>query len=899
MAHALVIAWVGWMAQTHAAEAGGKASETAIHAAVHDDIAIRTVKEWVCTGIQVPGGALVAVTARGEVRNVQGRPFRCRPHQCLRCRVGESGPPRGFSMFHTDEPVAVIRSPVDGALWCAMGPGFQRIDNKRGEMTVTAVVWAKEAAARAEEELEGPLRQRLGQGRYEALRLALAQSLMHGGEYSRAESLLARIRESQDGGSKQRAIALIQSAIVGIWLRRYERASALAEEAVGIARREGYRALEAEALVRLGEALSHLGQKPRAMELVKEALTLVPDDFKGPGVHRLRGQARQILGLLLWQRNRNDEALVQFRHAVEDFRKGGNWMPMAQTLFLLGRSQDRARMPEEARRSLSRALRMATALGRRETVWRAHGHLGWMAERDGDIRGAFDHYAESIRVIESMRGELDDAGTRVAFMENKLEVYERMIRLLQRLKRDPEAFHYLERSKARLMLDMLQEKAFSSKRPEENELLRQERALRRQIDQAGGSGEEPWETEAGEEGEEASGEPGEPRGGGASQAERLRGEHAAVLQRIEQSNPELASLLTINPLRAHEVQAMLEPDMALLAYYVGWGLATVFVVTRDAVTSVPLELSRKEIAEQIARFREEAVEVISVEKLTSQGYRRPLAALYAALVRPVEERIAEKRRLVIVPHGVLHYLPFPALLRGDAPGERYLLESHTISFLPSASVLPFVKAKSGKPRQGVLAVGNPTTDLAPLPAAEAEAREVSTLFQRRLLLTGDRATETSVKREGPRHDMILLSTHGEMLEAEPLKSNLRFAPSPSDDGRLTVSEIFDLEVRADLVTLSACETGLARGAGGGFPSGDDLVGLSRAFIHAGAPSVVASLWKVSDDSTVSLMQAFHRRLREMPKAEALRQAQMELMRTRPDLGHPFFWAPFVLVGYWN
>jgi CHAT domain-containing protein len=161
-----------------------------------------------------------------------------------------------------------------------------------------------------------------------------------------------------------------------------------------------------------------------------------------------------------------------------------------------------------------------------------------------------------------------------------------------------------------------------------------------------------------------------------------------------------------------------------------------------------------------------------------------------------------------------------------------------------------------------------------------------------------------------------------MLESNPLKSNLRFTPSPGDDGRLTVSEIFDLDIKANLVTLSACDTALVRGEWKTFPQGDDLIGLSRAFIHAGTPSILASLWKVSDESTVELMGDFYRNLRVMSKAEALRQAQLRLLGSstrsvsgqqtgklspstrKPDImpaewAHPFYWAPFILGGDWK
>jgi CHAT domain-containing protein len=313
------------------------------------------------------------------------------------------------------------------------------------------------------------------------------------------------------------------------------------------------------------------------------------------------------------------------------------------------------------------------------------------------------------------------------------------------------------------------------------------------------------------------------------------------------------------------------------------------------------------------------VEEITLDRLLSKAYERSLSDLYEVLIRPIEREIDGKKNLVIVPHGMLHYLPFQALLSKEG---RYLIESFTISYLPSASVLKYARVKNKGNRVDIFAVGNPVTGLEPLPAAEEEVSEVSSIFEKKLVLIGKKATKAMVKSQGPKFDLMLLSTHGEMIESNPLGSNLRFTPSERDDGRLTVSEIFDMEIKANLVTLSACETALVRGEGGDFPQGDDLVGLSRAFIHAGAPSVVASLWQVSDDSTVKLMKTFYQNMRSMPKAEALRRAQIDLMRstirfavTRAGGGiipsaqssaeeviecsHPFFWAPFILLGDWR
>jgi CHAT domain-containing protein len=492
-------------------------------------------------------------------------------------------------------------------------------------------------------------------------------------------------------------------------------------------------------------------------------------------------------------------------------------------------------------------------------------------------------------------------------MERKMNVYERMIRLLMKMQRDTEAVEYVERSKGRALLDMLGEKAFSSKNREENALLIEERALAQQIEQITLNPEKAdLEESQGTENRRAD-------------LARLKLRRQAVLDKIQSLNAELASLLTTRPLKHEEIQALLDADIVLLDYYVGRQGVSVFVVTREKVIARPLLEKPERLFPLIRAFRADAVEEVYKTGLLLPGYDKTLAELYTLLIRPVQEELSGKRHLVIVPHGVLHYVPFHALVLEDG---RYLIETFTLSYLPSASVLSYVRASNKGNREALFAAGNPATDLDPLPAAEKEARAISALFDKKMLLTGREATKPSVKRYAGQYDLLLLSTHGEMLESSPLKSNLRFAPSPGDDGRLTVSEIFDLEIKANLVTLSACDTALVRGEWQTFPQGDDLIGLSRAFIHAGTPSILASLWKVADDSTVELMADFYRNLRSMSKAEALRKAQLRLLDSSagsasaqktaklspsipngdampPEWAHPFYWAPFILVGDWN
>jgi CHAT domain-containing protein len=241
---------------------------------------------------------------------------------------------------------------------------------------------------------------------------------------------------------------------------------------------------------------------------------------------------------------------------------------------------------------------------------------------------------------------------------------------------------------------------------------------------------------------------------------------------------------------------------------------------------------------------------------------------------------------VIVPHGVLHYLPFAAL---RSPGGRWVAEDFALSTLPSASVLRYLSDKGAGAPARALVVGNPDlgAELA-LPWAEREARMVGQRERGATVLLRSDATEAAVKKLLDTVGLVHLATHGELSESDPLSSAVLLVPGGGEDGRLEVREVFGLDLHARLVVLSACETGLGK-----LSRGDELVGLQRAFLYAGTPAVVTTLWKVDDRATFDLVRAFYARLDGAGPVEALRQAQLETMRAFP---HPFSWAAFVLTG---
>jgi CHAT domain-containing protein len=236
-----------------------------------------------------------------------------------------------------------------------------------------------------------------------------------------------------------------------------------------------------------------------------------------------------------------------------------------------------------------------------------------------------------------------------------------------------------------------------------------------------------------------------------------------------------------------------------------------------------------------------------------------------------------------VPHGSLHYLPFHALY--DAGNDRYLLESFDeLTYLPAASLLAVCRERASRGSgEGSLVLG--FSNRGALPCAVEEARLVGQTLNTEALVE-EAASLANFRQNAATRKILHLATHGRYREDAPLFSSLLLA-----DGELTVHELLNMELQASLVTLSACETGL-----GALSGGDEVQGLSRACLYAGASSLALSLWRVDDRAGQMLMQEFYQGLLQgLGKGAALRQAQLQLMR-RPAYSHPFYWAPFVLIG---
>ena len=266
--------------------------------------------------------------------------------------------------------------------------------------------------------------------------------------------------------------------------------------------------------------------------------------------------------------------------------------------------------------------------------------------------------------------------------------------------------------------------------------------------------------------------------------------------------------------------------------------------------------------------------------------------LHRLLIAPIADLLPTdpEERVVFIPQEQLFLVPFPALQADD---DSYLIDHHTILSAPAIQILGLTDRNNNRPAAQTaaapLVVGNPSPmpeNLQALPHAATEANGIAAILSTRAL-TGGTATETAIKQQLSDASLIHLATHGFFNEANPLQGSLAFVPTDGQDGFLTAAEILTQSLRANLVVLSACDTGR------GQITGDGVIGLSRSFLAAGAENVMVSLWQVPDDATAKLMIEFYRQRQHLDNTQALRQA---MLTTRQQYKDPSAWAAFTLIG---
>lgn len=661
----------------------------------------------------------------------------------------------------------------------------------------------------------------------------------------------------------------------------------------------------ARALNNIGEIHARQGDFVQALEYFKRSLALKEEAKDKADA----APTYNNIGMLRQEQGDYAEALVNFSRALNISEAAGDKNAMVDSLYAIALVEKLQGKYQQSLLTAERARLIARSLNEPESLWELSTIMGEAYRALNQTEKARAEFEEAISVVEALRSRVAGGEQeQQRFFEKKLSPYRAMIKLLVAENKMNEALTYAERAKARVLFDVLQTgraNITKAMRPEEKareqKLLGEMAALGAQIMR-----------------EEARPQPD------ASRLSDLRGrlqkarlEREAFETNLYASRPELKIQRgQFQPITPEEMRELLPDDKtAVLEYALADDRLYLFVLTGNkqgvSLRTYTLQTNEKELALNVESFRRSLAE-------RNLDFRAGARRLYDQLVGPAEKQLEGKTSLIIVPEGVLWSLPFQAL---RSPKEKYLIEDYAASYAPSLTVLREMTgrartkqtAAAAKSDSLLLAFGNPTVNeqtserarytlmdsrLPPLPEAEKQVRTLSELYgaTRSEVYTGAAASEDKAKAKADRFRVLQFATHAVLNDSNPMYSYVVLSQPAggAEDGLLEAWEMMNLNLNAEMVVLSACET--ARGRIG---AGEGVIGMTWALFVAGSPTTVASQWKVESASTTELMLEFHRALRgqsiRTSKAQAMRQAALKLLKST-DYQHPFYWAGFVVIG---
>jgi CHAT domain-containing protein len=698
------------------------------------------------------------------------------------------------------------------------------------------------------------------------------------GEYSRAIEMLFATRRACEvtGDAYHLALCHLDLSEIYLELNLSEEAREMAHE--GFLRFEklgmGYEA--AKTLANEAIAYGQQGKTVHALERFTKARAMFATEknLVWPWLLDL------YQGLLLFHEGRYFEARRLCAGAAKFFDQATLPGKAALAHLLLARVALQVGELPAAQSETDAAIAKISGLQAPVLAYQTHFLRGQLAETRGDRPAAYTAYQEARKSLEALRSRLHAEELKISFVKNRLQVYEALVDL--HLSGDggnasvSEAFSCMEAAKSRSMTEMIFQSGQSLPLGDagQSELVRRIRDLREELN---------WYYHR-------------------IEVEQLRPEDTSA-KRLEQLQEKALShenelLRTLRELPAHErenatlespadfsldtLQAAIPPGAALIEYYATGDRLVAAVVTENSIEITPITVFSRVLhflhllRFQLSKFRMGTSYTQRFEQPLLEATQSHLEALYAELIAPLGPHL-KAEHLIFVPHGPLHFLPFHALKNGDS----YLSDTHTISYAPSATVFALCQAKTPSDMSGSLVMGIPDKRA---PQILAEVQSIAAILPKTELLLGTQATADTLRIKGAQSALLHIATHGTYRQDNPMFSGIRLG-----DGYLNLYDLYQMRLSARHVTLSGCATGMNFVA-----AGDELLGLERGLFCAGAASLLLSLWDVHDRSTAELMQAFYRAYIESgDMARSLQSAMKQLRQQNP---HPYFWAPFVLVG---
>lgn len=706
------------------------------------------------------------------------------------------------------------------------------------------------------------------------------------GRYNESLQLLDETREVllKDGRERQGMLVEIFISDCLLQLGRYNDVLEKCQRVRGLFSMLGTHYEVGQAILNEASAYAGLGQYARARSSLEEAREIF--EREGNQVAAAEADLQEALVLLAQGDNKAALRLAQYCAGVFANWELPIWQARAQ--LVAGRAALQEGESEEAQQLARSVIEIAEQRGVPDLRYAGNHLLGEIAARGGEFESGLEALEEAIQDVERLCGRMM-VEFRAAFVADKARLYEDAVQLCL-LNGEPEkSLAYAERSKSRALLELLAHRIDLSlhARSESDQPLVQElidlqdtrNRLYRRLESGEGYGQR-GETSAFEI----------DRHSVEQEVLEVEKRITDLWHRLLVRNADYAREAALWQVRAEPAGPYLDEHSLLVEYFSIHGELIAFLVTKNETTPIQLGTPLSEVERLLGllwlNFRSlsrslqnsHSSAVLAGLEKNAQGI---LKQLYARVFEPLEPALKSFpgiTHLLMVPHAALHYLPFQSLYDGS----RYLLERYELSYLPGSSFLKYSQPRPSG--EEMLSVGH--SYQGQLPHAETEAESLAAIWPSSSLLLGDQATLESLRRGCSQADILHLATHGDFRGDNPLFSGLALA-----DGWLTTLDIFNLRLKASLVTLSACQTGRSLIAGG-----DELLGLMRALMAAGAATQVLTLWAVEDRSTAQLMETFYRLLSKgARKGEALRSAQL-VLRQENSTAHPYFWAPFFLVG---
>ena len=747
----------------------------------------------------------------------------------------------------------------------------------------------------------------------------------------------------------QRAITLNNIGVAYSGLGEFEKALEYLRQALSLLRTVSDKNAESYTLSNIGAAYNGLANYDEALNYFAQARAIQ----QKTGNRAQEAETLDLTGVAFTRMGQPEKALEFHQQALQIQQATQNVRREAISLTNLGHVYNLLRQPDQALRLFDQSLRILRNIGDLNNAAVALEGRAQAARLSGDLMGARKNIEESLSLIETVRAHSGSQQLRASYLASREKAYEFYVDLLMQIDaKEPgkgyaaEALNASERGRARSLMELLNEARVDIRQGVNPELIQRERDLR-QLLNAKSQREIQLTARKGSQNEIDTLD---------KEISALEEEYQRVQVSIRKASPAYAALTQPAPLDLREIQQQLDPRTLLLEYSLGDDHSYLWVVSQNSLKTY--ELPKRETIQTKAKQLYDSLTARSVVKWletpaqhqdriaeADESFKKSTAELSKLILAPSASEF-ESKRIVVVADGALQYVPFAALTDPRSSTSEPLIVGHEVIMLPSASVFAVQRQilAERKPASRAVAViadpvfstsdprfktkesGPPREDKTPLNTRTDESRIIEHLSAtgelsiRRLPFTRQEAEQILAVAPGTanlkaldfranrslatsdelnKYRYVHFATHGYLDSARADLSavvlSLVDEQGKPQDGFLRVYDIYNLRLRAELVVLSACETGLGKDV-----KGEGLVGLTRGFMYAGARRVIVSLWNVNDKATASLMQRLYAGMLKTHKtpAASLRAAQIEMLR-QPQWQSPYYWAAFVLQGEWN